>query len=200
MTGVVRREGAATGLIVDVVDQDGKWRYLEDLPGPVLLTESDVLRAAALLRGARWVSVQLQQPVEAVRAALALAGETGAKVVLDGVPAEDADAVLAEADVLGADAHEAELLTGASIDGPDEALRAGRELLERGVVDTTGAGDAFVAGLITALARAEPPGRAARLAGAAAAATVRHAGGRPDLAGGSLDRYLAMAEGGGVSA
>jgi ribokinase len=48
------------------------------------------------------------------------------------------------------------------------------------VADTTGAGDAFVAGLITALAQNGGEQRAARLAVAAAGATVGHpAGGRP---------------------
>src|SRR5256885_13256807 len=45
------------------------------------------------------------------------------------------------------------------------------------VADTTGAGDAFVAGLITALAQDGGPQRAARLAAAAAGATVGHPGG-----------------------
>ena len=54
-------------------------------------------------------------------------------------------------------------------------------LPETPVVDTTGAGDAFVAGLITALAKNAGPQRAARLAAAAAGATVGHPGGRPAL-------------------
>jgi ribokinase len=49
------------------------------------------------------------------------------------------------------------------------------------VVDTTGAGDAFTAGLIMALAQGGGPQRAARLAVAAAGATVGHPGGRPSL-------------------
>jgi ribokinase len=54
-------------------------------------------------------------------------------------------------------------------------------LTEIPVVDTTGAGDAFVAALITALAQDGGPQRAARLAVAAAGATVGHPGGRPSL-------------------
>jgi ribokinase len=49
------------------------------------------------------------------------------------------------------------------------------------VVDTTGAGDAFTAGLVMALAQGGGPQRAARMAVAAAGATVGHAGGRPSL-------------------
>ena len=48
------------------------------------------------------------------------------------------------------------------------------------VLDTTGAGDVFMAGLITALAQNGGPQRAARLAAAVAGATVGHpGGGRP---------------------
>jgi len=51
VAGVVRRPETRTGLIVDVVDSGGQWRYLEDLPEPVLLTEADVQAAAGLLPG-----------------------------------------------------------------------------------------------------------------------------------------------------
>ena len=47
------------------------------------------------------------------------------------------------------------------------------------VVDTTGAGDAFTAGIVTALHRG--PEEAARWGSAAAARTVGHVGGRPRL-------------------
>jgi ribokinase len=49
------------------------------------------------------------------------------------------------------------------------------------VVDTTGAGDAFIAGLVAALLRDDRPDAAARYASAAASVTVEHPGGRPDL-------------------
>jgi ribokinase len=60
------------------------------------------------------------------------------------------------------------------------------------VVDTTGAGDAFVAGLITALARDGGPQRAARLAAAAAGATVGHPGGRPTLTPKAMQDQLTL--------
>ncbi|NVI92950.1 PfkB family carbohydrate kinase [Actinomadura sp. BRA 177] len=209
---VVRREGAETGLIVDVVDGSGRWHYLEDLPEPVLLTEADVIAAEPMLREAAWVSVQLQQPSDAVHAALGCAGD--ARIVLDGAPAEDdRDALLAAAHLVRADAREAEMLAGTGLDA-ETAVRLGEDLVRRGpslvalavesanvfawpdghlvlplddvpVADTTGAGDALTAALIAALTRGDPPERAARLAVAAAGATVGHPGGRPDL---DLDR------------
>ena len=60
------------------------------------------------------------------------------------------------------------------------------------VVDTTGAGDVFVGGLITALARDGGPQRAARLAAAAVGATVGHPGFRPALTPKAVQDQLTM--------
>ncbi|MCC8248957.1 PfkB family carbohydrate kinase [Saccharothrix luteola] len=206
---VVCRQGVRTALLVDVVC-DGEYRYLEDVPGPTLLTVQDVRAASAMLGGADAVIVQLQQPADA---ALAAARAANGLVVLDGAPDGRAAELLAAADVVRADHREAEALTGRSITGTDAAVRAGRELLARGpsvaalevpgeanvltwdgdsavipltdedVVDTTGGGDAFVAALTVALVRGDDPGDAGRLATAAAGRAVGHPGGRTDLTG-----------------
>jgi ribokinase len=203
---VVRR--GESGLIVDVVDGDGRWRYLEYLPEPTLLAEQHVTAARELLQAARYVIVQLQQPPAAARSAARYAHEAGGRVVLDGVPDRE---LLPLADVLRADAREAELLLGEQIRSPQDALRAGRRLLQEGPalvalavqvvgnafvwadgdlflpledtdgVDTTGAGDALVAALTAALLRGGTFEDAARQAVHAAGLTVRHPGGRPDL-------------------
>jgi ribokinase len=119
--------------------------------------------------------------------------------------------LLAKADVVRADAREARLLTGRPIRNGEEAIAAGREILRQGptlaalaagedgnvlvwpegslviplaggpVIDTTGAGDAFVAALVAALAGGLGPAESGRKAAAAAAQTVRHLGGRPRL-------------------
>jgi hypothetical protein len=60
----------------DVVDQEGRWRYLEEVPMGVRLTRGDVERTAWLLTSAPWVSVQLQQPPGAARAAVRAAALT----------------------------------------------------------------------------------------------------------------------------
>jgi ribokinase len=203
---VVRRAGRATGLIVNLVS-DG-WRYLEDLPDELLLTESDVSEDVFAQAGA--VVLQLQQPPEvALRAARAARG----RVVLDGAPRRLRDELLACADVVRADHREAELLSGRKITGADDALRAAREVMARGpgfaafavddvgnvftwgdgelvvplgdvgVVDTTGGGDAFVAALTFALCRGDGPEEAAGLAVRASGDTVTRPGGRPDLHG-----------------
>jgi ribokinase len=214
-SAVVRRPGEDTALIVDVVDQDGRWHYLEEVPLGVRLNRGDVERTVSLLTTAPWVSVQLQQPPGAALAAARAAKETGCPVVLDGAPegGEHRDDLLAHADVVRADAREARLLTETDIGeermatcvaamimdhgpwlvalalggaGNYFAWRGGDLLLpleETPVADTTGAGDALTAALITALASGFEPERAARAAVRAAALTVGHPGGRPDLAG-----------------
>ena len=210
-SAVIRRPGVRTALIVDIVDSSGHWRYLEDIPAGMLLTEDDVRACRHLLLPGRWVSVQLQQPSAAALAAVC-AHQAGCKVVLDGAPPEKHRAgLLAAADVLRADARETELLAGFAVTTAAEAEKVASDLLSQGpslvalaidgighliawpedrvllpmtdiqVVDTTGAGDAFTAGLIMALAQGGGPQRAARLAVAAAGATVGHPGGRPSL-------------------
>jgi ribokinase len=126
------------------------------------------------------------------------------------------------ADVLRADAREAGMLVGSPVSTAAEAEKAAVELLRQGpalvalavegagnlvawpdgcvflpltetpVADTTGAGDAFVAGLITALAQNGGEQRAARLAVAAAGATVGHPGGRPSLTPKAVQAQLTL--------
>jgi ribokinase len=166
--------------------------------------------SAEIFARAGAVVLQLQQPPEvALKAARAAEG----RVVLDGSPERLRDELLACADVVRADHQEAELLAGRQITGADDAVRAAREVMERGpalvafavddvgnvfawdggelvvplgdveVVDTTGGGDAFVAALTFALSRGDAPEEAARLAVKASGDTVTRPGGRPDLTG-----------------
>lgn len=224
---VVRRPNTPSGLIVDVVDDRGQWRYLEDLPEAVLLTEADVERAGDCFGAAGTVLIQLQQPAAVALRAARLARAAGCRVVLDGAPGDPrrrAD-LLAAADVVRADTREAGLLTGTTVRGGRDALAAARDLLRCGpslvavgagadgnalawpggsvllpllhvdVVDTTGAGDAFVAALVVALAHGDPPEDAGRLATAAAALCVTRPGGRPDLSPDGLRTQLARLPG-----
>jgi ribokinase len=133
VSAVVRRRGAATALLVDLVEDGGVRRLLEDVPDAVLLTPDDVAAAVGQLAAAQVVSLQLQQPGAAVVAALERVPE-GALVVVDGAPEDHAtrDAVLARADVVRADAAEARLLTGRDLSGVEEAREAAAELLTAG--------------------------------------------------------------------
>ncbi|MEV8506423.1 PfkB family carbohydrate kinase [Actinoplanes sp. NPDC051475] len=205
VTAVVRRRDTLTGLIVELLESDGTWRYVQHLPEAVLLTEHDVEAAHAVIAGADAVLVQLQQPPAAALAAARIGHDAGRLVVLDGVPEERRDDLLAAADVVRADDREARLLLGdePTVENARSLLDQGPRLLALGVgdgnlfvwrdgdlrlpltdekvVDTTGGGDAFTASLTASLLRGEDPATAARWAVAASGATVGHPSGRPDL-------------------
>ncbi|GIM91119.1 ribokinase [Paractinoplanes toevensis] len=192
---VVRRRGAPTGLIVEVLEADGHWRYLQHLPPPVLLTAADVEASADLLRTAAAVMIQLQQPAAGVEAALRYARQGNALVVVDGVADPE---TIAQADVVRADENEA-----AQLGDIDRILASGPRLVAFGTengnrfawpggtlelpltggpaTDTTGGGDSFVAALTVALLHGDTPPQAARKAVDASGSTVRHPGGRPAL-------------------
>lgn len=132
-TAARRRAETESALMVDVVTADGQWRYLESVPTGALLSPDDIAAAAGLLGAARNVVLQLQQPADAVLAALDRLDPT-CRVILDGVP-EDAtrrERIVAAGSVLRLDAQEAELLAGHLI--PDEATARGvaADLLDRG--------------------------------------------------------------------
>lgn len=128
------------------------------------------------------------------------------------VQGSDRDELLPYAQVVRANSAEAQLLTGMQIGTPQDARKAAAKILEAGpelvvltvdglgefvawqgddafipfknvpVVDRTGAGDAFLVGLVSALRSGMDADSASRFASDAAAATIEHLGGRPDLA------------------
>ena len=135
VSGVVRREGTDTALLVDLVTADGKRRLLEDVPPGSLLRLEDVRAAGEALRSARMVLLQLQQPGEAVLEAARLARAAGVTVVVDGA-VEDPEvrrAVLAAASVVRADATEAAMLLGEELDDLAGVVRAAQDLVAQGV-------------------------------------------------------------------
>ncbi|MFI7483007.1 PfkB family carbohydrate kinase [Kocuria sp. M1R5S2] len=147
VSGVVRRPGASTALLVDLVGPPGVRRLLEDVAEDVLLRPEDVRAAAPRLRAADAVLVQLQQPGPAVTEALAHARAGGALTVTDGAPADAGvrRRVLESAAVVRADAQEAEALLGRVPHGVGGTVRAAGSLVEEGPrVVALAAGDADV--------------------------------------------------------
>lgn len=146
----------------------------------------------------------------AVRAAKRVGATVVADGVVEG---RSRDELLPGVDVLRADGKEAAILGGEPIEEVEKAATLGRQLVAEGpglvvlavpgvgdllvwsqgdhllpladvsVVDRTGAGDAFVAGLVHGMRQGGGAVDIGRLATAAAAATVQRLGGRPDLTG-----------------
>lgn len=165
------------------------------------LTAADVSHSAAALEGAGVVLLQLEIPIDAVKAAAQLAGGT---VILNPAPAREIGRILDYVDVVVPNRGElARLVGGAEATHIDDVVDQARILARPGravvvtmgadgaalvtdethlhidapqvdPVDTTGAGDAFCGGLAEALARGEGIEAAVRWAvTVGAAATTR---------------------------
>jgi len=133
VSGVVRRPGTSTALLVDVVTGDGVRRLLEDVPDGVLLRPDDVRRSADLLARADCVLLQLQQPADAVLAALHASGSDALRVADGAIDDESVRADLLRAvQVLRADDAEAALMVGRELKSLDEVVEAAHELVESG--------------------------------------------------------------------
>ncbi|WP_346768865.1 PfkB family carbohydrate kinase [Crystallibacter degradans] len=146
VAGVVRRAGARTALLLDLVGPPGVRRLVEDVDDQVLLRPDDVEGCRESLRSADAVLVQLQQPGPAVAAALDACAED-ALVVADGAPADEDTRrrVLSRADVVRADSAEIQALVGWKPDGEQDVVRAAQELLSQGprvvALSVSGGGD-----------------------------------------------------------
>ena len=97
------------------------------------LSPEDIRRNAALFAQCKVVVLQLEIPLETVRAAMRLAKAYGKTVLLNPAPAVPLDdEILAMADILTPNESECEALTGLPVRNKEEALAAAQVLRERG--------------------------------------------------------------------
>ena len=141
--GLIRMEGAATGVALIVVDAEGR-NQIAVASGANLRLLPEVAQAhETLLLTAKVLLCQLEIPVETVQWALAAAREHAVLTILNPAPACTLpDSMLSMVDCLTPNAAEASILSGVSVDGPGSAAQAALRLLARGakrVVVTLGA-------------------------------------------------------------
>jgi ribokinase len=146
---VIRSNDHATGLATIFLDPEGN-NSITVAPGANEdLTAIDIRAASEIIGAARIVMLQLEIPLEAVRATVELANKSGAVVILDPAPAPDeALEFLHLVDYLTPNEVEAESLTGISIEAEDGPQRIAAALLDMGVGNvalTMGARGSYIA-------------------------------------------------------
>lgn len=206
---VLKTPATPNGVALIGVADNGENNIIVISGANMKLTPQDVQQATEVIRGADVLLLQLEVPLESVMAAAEIAHQHGVKVILNPAPYQELPReLLQKVSVLTPNEHEAaQMLNHAP--QTDEALANG--LLGMGVqgavitrgaqgalvagswgrvtvptypvkaVDTTGAGDAFNAGLAVAMAEGRSLHEAAQFAAAVAALSVTKTGAQPSL-------------------
>jgi ribokinase len=207
--------GTPSGVAVILVGQQGEncigvsgGANLELLPEDIDALPDDVFRAASVFLAG------LESPLATVCRGLERARAAGLTTLLNPAPALPLEALqhaLPLVDVLTPNRQEAELLTGVTIETPEDALTAARQLQDRGsrrvvitlgkagaiavdglrktliaareaaAIDATAAGDCFSGALAVALAEGQELFSAAEWASIAASICVTRLGAQPSL-------------------
>ena len=204
-SGVVRLTDAGTGMAVILVDQAGENSIVVDSGANARLAPDHIRQAARLIEGAGLVLAQLETPLDSTLEAFGMARAAGVRTVLNAAPAPHAldAAALALTDILVVNEIEGLALSGETAPaaigarlletvresviitlGREGAMLCRREATpharrshEVEVVDTTGAGDAFIGAFCARLAAGEESTEALRwgLAAGAIACCVKGA-------------------------
>ena len=212
-TSFVRRcTDTASGVALITVNEQGQ-NTIVVVPGANWkLSPQDIRDSREAFVGASVVLLQLEIPIETVKAAAEMAREEGAGVILNPAPAQQLSRnLLSKVDFLIPNESELGLLTGLhAVSFASDSLRSigARRLVvtlgsqgvlvidEDGhyqldahtvpVVDTTAAGDAFVGAFAVALTEHRSTREAASWGNAAGALAVTSAGAQPSLPSRSL--------------
>ena len=146
---VVRHPELGTGVGLPLVLPDGSNSIIIVSRANSAITPLDVERAAEVLTSSAVLSVQLELPVEASRAALALASAAGVTTILTPAPVGPVDPSLASyVDILVPNEVEAAALTGLDCNDESQLPKIARKLADEwnleGCVITLGARGVFL--------------------------------------------------------
>jgi ribokinase len=131
---ILRDPEAHTGVALIMVDEAGENLIAVASGANHRLSPEDVFRAASAFQGARVVLVQLEIPLPAVEAAVAMGHHYQIPVILNPAPAVPLEeSLLARIDILTPNETEAEGLTGIRCEDESSAEKAARLLLAKGV-------------------------------------------------------------------
>ncbi len=182
---VFRSEKAATGAALIMVDEKTSQNQIMVTLGACdTFDDADIAKIKPVVEQADLLLLQLETNVDAVEKMIDIAHAAGVKIVLNPAPVQPIqDEMLKKVDIITPNEVEASILTGVDVKNPDDALKAAKVFMDKGVkqvvvtlgkqgvlavdetgkhqlfanytvkvLDTTGAGDAFNGGFVTALA------------------------------------------------
>ena len=145
---VLRTPGSSSGVALIAVDERGENSICVASGANAALAVEDIVRAEEAFAAADIVLVQLESPLDAVKAAVRLAGEKGVPVLLNPAPARPLEEdLLRRVAILTPNEHEAAVLAGFQVESESDARRAAVRLRSRGpniVIVTLGARGVFV--------------------------------------------------------
>ncbi len=176
------------------------------------ITEEEIRNTESLLDEASIVLLQLEINMDAIEKVIEVAHEKGKRIVLNTAPAQKLpDSLLQKVNIVTPNEIEAGILTDMKVETIDDAEKAARILMDKGVenvvitmgkngvfvmtpdrkefipsltvkaVDTTGAGDAFNGGFVTALSEGKDIFEAARFGNIVGALSVTKVGTAPAM-------------------
>ena len=202
-------EQDATGIALILVDEGTSQNEIVIVPGAcATITKEDTDSIEGLIQESEYILLQLEVNQDANERVIDCAYKNGTKVILNTAPYSPvSDECLSKVYMVTPNEVEAEEMTGVKVDSLEAAKKAAevfrskgvRKLGSRGVfisadgreeivpcfrvdaVDTTGAGDAFNGGFLTALAEGKDEWEAARFASALAAISVTRMGTTPAM-------------------
>ncbi|GEC31358.1 ribokinase [Sinorhizobium fredii USDA 205] len=211
---IVQMDDLPTGAAFIYVNDENGENAIIVYPGAAgSIDIEDVEAARETIENSRVFVTQLEQPAAAAERALQIAHAARVTTVFNPAPAEPfPETIYPLCDYIVPNETEGAALVGFALPTPDDARRAGDELLRKGaktalitlgergvlyhtdnqsvlvpavasgpVIDTTGAGDAFVGGFSAALARGLEPVEAVRFGCATAGIAVTRRGTAPAM-------------------
>ena len=126
--------GVSSGVAPIFVEPSGQNRIWVVKGANDRLTPADVDAAAEVIRGADYLVLQLEIPLETVYYALTFARGLGVRTILNPAPGQPLDLTrIAAADYVIPNETEAEALTGVAVRTVEDAQAAAQKLLEGGV-------------------------------------------------------------------
>ncbi|NLI90140.1 MAG: ribokinase [Epulopiscium sp.] len=202
-----------TGTAIIMVDEEtSQNKIVVILSACDSITDEEVDSITDTIKESSYLLTQLETNISAVERVIKIADENDVKIVLNPAPIQQIDTeLLSKMYLITPNEIEAEILTGIEVDGLENARKASRWFLDKGVknvmitlgsrgvfvsdgqkedmipaykvdaIDTTGAGDAFNGGVLAALAEGKDIWEAARYANALAAVSVQRLGTTPAM-------------------